>query len=58
MPFVLGLAAIFIGLVFVLGDEKLGRFGPRGPETGAALSRSLGLILLVGGGLTFLYWAQ
>jgi hypothetical protein len=38
----------------VLGDERVGRYGPRGPEAGAAMARSLGLILLVGGGLAFL----
>jgi hypothetical protein len=51
---VIGLAAVFLGLVCVMGDERIGRRAPRGPEVGAALSRALGLILLVGGGLLFL----
>ncbi len=45
---------ILVGLAMVLGDERVGRYGPRGPEAGAAMARSLGLILLVGGGLAFL----
>jgi hypothetical protein len=45
---------ILLGFAMVLGDERVGRFGPRGPEAGAAMARSLGLILLVGGGLAFL----
>ncbi|HEX2205524.1 MAG TPA: hypothetical protein VHG91_19590 [Longimicrobium sp.] len=49
-----GLAAIALGLVFVLADEKIGRNAVRGPETGAARARILGFILLVGGALTFL----
>ncbi len=57
MLFALALAAILIGIVMVLADERLGRFAPRGPESGAAMARILGLILLVGGGLAFLQWA-
>ena len=49
-----GIAAVLLGLGMVLGDERVGRYGPRGPEVGAAMARSLGLILLVGGGLIFL----
>jgi hypothetical protein len=45
---------ILVGFAMVLGDERVGRYGPRGPEAGAAMARSLGLILLVGGGLAFL----
>ena len=52
------LAAIALGLVLVLTDERVGRYGPRGPEAGAVLARTLGLILLVGGGLAFLAWTR
>lgn len=51
------LAAILLGLALVLGDEHVGRRARRGPEVGAANARTLGLILLVGGGLAFLNWA-
>ncbi|HYJ78192.1 MAG TPA: hypothetical protein VEW03_01120 [Longimicrobiaceae bacterium] len=53
---ILAAAAIALGLLLVFTDDRVGRFGPRGPESGAALSRTLGLILLVGGGLAFLAW--
>ena len=52
------LLAIAIGLVLVLGDDRIGRRAPRGPETGAAMARVLGLVLLVGGGLAFLTWTR
>lgn len=51
-----GISAIFLGIGLVLGDDRVGRYGPRGPEAGAALARTLGLILLIGGGLAFLAW--
>lgn len=50
--------SISAGLVMVLGDDRIGRRAPRGPETGAAMARILGLILLVGGGLAFLTWTR
>lgn len=49
-----GLAAIVLGLFFVLADEKIGHRAVRGPETGAARARILGFVLLVGGALIFL----
>ncbi|HEX6749242.1 MAG TPA: hypothetical protein VF092_18235 [Longimicrobium sp.] len=50
--------AIVLGLVLVLGDDRIGRRAPRGPEAGAAMARMLGLFLLVGGGLMFLTWTR
>lgn len=50
--------SISAGLVMVLGDDRIGRRAPRGPEAGAAVARILGLILLVGGGLAFLTWTR
>lgn len=52
------LLAISLGLVLVMADDRIGRRAPRGPETGAAMARILGLILLVGGGLAFLTWTR
>ena len=52
------LLAIALGLVLVLGDDRIGRRTPRGAEAGAAMARVLGLILLVGGGLAFLSWTR
>ena len=54
----LGLAAIALGLVMVLADERMARLSPRGAESGAALARTLGLILLIAGGLAFLTWTR
>ena len=54
MSILLGTFACALGLALILADERVGRYAPRGPESGAALARVLGLILLVGGGLTFL----
>ena len=58
MSALLGLAAIVLGLVCVLADERIARVVPDRPDSGAALSRAIGLVLLVGGGLAFLQWAQ
>ena len=52
------LLAIALGLVLVLGDDRIGRRAPRGAEAGAAMARVLGVILLVGGGLAFLTWTR
>jgi hypothetical protein len=52
------IAAIVIGVVMVFADERIGKFGPRGPEAGAAMMRGLALILLVGGGLALLSWTN
>lgn len=54
----IAILSISAGLVMVLGDDRIGRRAPRGPETGAAMARILGLILLVGGGLAFLTWTR
>jgi hypothetical protein len=54
----IALLSISAGLVMVLGDARIGRRAPRGPEAGAAMARVLGLILLVGGGLAFLTWTR
>jgi hypothetical protein len=54
----IALLSISAGLVMVLGDDRIGRRAPRGPEAGAAVARILGLILLVGGGLAFLTWTR
>lgn len=54
---ILGLAAVVLGIVCILADHGIGRLSPRGPESGATLSRVLGLILIVGGGLAFLGWS-
>ena len=53
-----GIAAIALGIVLVLADERVGRFGPRGPEVGAVQVRVLGMILLIAGGLAFLTWTR
>lgn len=53
-----GLTAIAIGLTLVLADDRVGRLSPRGPESGAVLARSMGLILLIAGGLSYLAWAR
>lgn len=52
------LLAIALGMVLVLGDDRIGRRAPRDAEAGAAMARVLGLILLVGGGLAFLSWTR
>jgi hypothetical protein len=58
MPGVLGLIAISVGLVCILGDQHISRavWKEGEPESGAASTRMLGLILFVAGGLTFLAW--
>ena len=59
MPAFLGLAAIALGLACIMADQHISRAVWRrsdDPESGAASSRMLGLILLVAGGLTFLTW--
>ena len=54
----LAVVSIAIGLTLVLADEKLARRTVRNTESGAAMSRMLGLILLVGGGLMYLTWTR
>ena len=53
----LAILSIATGLVLVLADQSIGR-RVRHAESGAAMSRMLGLILLVGGGLLFLTWTR
>jgi threonine/homoserine/homoserine lactone efflux protein len=55
---VLALAAISVGMVLVLADDRVGKRAARGPEAGAAMARMLGMILLVCGGLAFLTWTR
>lgn len=52
------IVAIVLGVAMVFADERIGKFGPRGPEAGAAMARGLALILLVGGGLALLSWTR
>ena len=54
----LAVLSIATGLVLVLADQNIGRRTRTNPESGAAMSRMLGLILLVGGGLMFLSWTR
>jgi hypothetical protein len=54
----LAVLSIGLGLTLVLADERLARRATRNPESGAAMSRMLGLILLVGGGLMYLSWTR
>jgi hypothetical protein len=54
----LAVLCIAIGLTLVLADEKLALRTGRNPESGAAMSRMLGMILLVGGGLMYLTWTR
>ncbi|HET7461686.1 MAG TPA: hypothetical protein VFJ82_10565 [Longimicrobium sp.] len=54
----LAIVAIAAGLLLVIGDQNIGRRARPNPESGAAMSRMLGLILLVGGGLMFLSWTR
>ena len=53
----LALLSIAIGLALVLADQSVARRA-RHAESGAAMSRMLGLILLVSGGLMFLSWTR
>lgn len=53
----LALLSIAVGLALVLADQSIARRA-RHAESGAAMSRMLGLILLVGGGLMFLSWTR
>lgn len=60
MTAILALAAIAVGLACIMADQHISRtvFGrEEEPESGAASARVLGLILFVGGALTFLAWA-
>jgi len=52
------IVSIFIGLALVMADQNIGRRTRTNPESGAVMSRMLGLILLVGGGLMFLSWTR
>lgn len=52
------LLSIAIGVALVLADNRIGRRAPRGPEAGAAVVRTLALILMVSGGVAFLAWAR
>lgn len=54
----LAVLSIVVGVLLVLGDQGIGRRTRRNPESGAAMSRMLGLILLIGGGLMFLSWTR
>ena len=54
----LAIVSIAAGLVLVIADQTIGRHARRNAESGAAMSRMLGLILLVGGGLMFLGWTR
>lgn len=54
----LATASILIGLVLVIADQNIGRRARPNAESGAAMSRMLGLVLLVGGGLMFLSWTR
>ncbi|HET7230319.1 MAG TPA: hypothetical protein VFJ16_09970 [Longimicrobium sp.] len=54
----LSIVSIFIGMALVMADQNIGRRARHNPESGAAMSRMLGLILLVGGGLMFLTWTR
>ena len=59
MPAVLGLLALALGLVCIMGDEHISRTVWRqaeDPQAGSASVRVLGLILFVAGGLAFLAW--
>ncbi len=53
----LALVSIATGLALVLADQSIGK-RVRNAESGAAMSRMLGLILLVSGGLMFLTWTR
>ena len=53
----LAVLSIATGLVLVLADQSIGR-RVRRAESGSAMSRMLGLILLVSGGLMFLTWTR
>jgi hypothetical protein len=52
------IVAIVLGVAMVFADERIGKLAPRGPEAGAAMTRGLALILLVGGGLALLSWTN
>jgi len=54
----LAVVSIALGLGLVLADQSIGSRARANPESGAAMSRMLGLILLVGGGLMFLSWTK
>lgn len=57
MSAILGLVSLFLGLAFIMADERLSRAVWRraeDPEAGAATLRTLGLILFVAGGVAFL----
>ena len=54
----LALLSIALGMVLVLADQSIGRRARANPESGAAMSRVLGMILLVGGGVMFLSWTR
>ena len=59
MPGILAFAAIALGIVCILADEKISRTVWRAaedPQAGAASARVLGFILFVGGGVAFLAW--
>lgn len=54
----LAIVSIAIGLVLVMADQNIGRRARHNAESGAAMSRMLGMILLVCGGLMFLTWTR
>jgi hypothetical protein len=54
----LAVLSIATGMVLVLADQSIGRRARANPESGAAMSRMLGLILLVSGGVMFLAWTR
>lgn len=59
MPGILGIIALSIGLACILADDQISRAVWRqteDPESGAASTRMLGLILFVAGGLALLTW--
>jgi len=54
----LAIVSIAAGLMLVMADQNIGRRARPNAESGAAMSRMLGMILLVGGGLLFLTWTR